>query len=158
MEQLFRESRDDVYYYLVTFGLGAGEAQELAQEAFLRLYMTLRDGVSIQNGRAWLFRVAHNLALKEIERTRTRKLSAPELQIVTRAQEESPEKQLIRNQQTAKLNEVVGSLSAQQRLCLHLRAEGLRYAEIAETIGVSTSTVGEFLARAIKKLKKAINE
>jgi DNA-directed RNA polymerase specialized sigma24 family protein len=43
-------------------------------------------------------------------------------------------------------------------LCLYLRAEGLRYNEIAATIGVGASTVGEFLNRAVTRLRKAIDE
>jgi RNA polymerase sigma-70 factor (ECF subfamily) len=44
-------------------------------------------------------------------------------------------------------------LSPQQKVCIHLRAEGMRYREIAEVLGVSISTVEEFLARAIARLR-----
>ena len=50
------------------------------------------------------------------------------------------------------------TLSPQQRQCLHLRAEGLRYREIAETMQISISSVREFLGRAITKLQKAAYE
>src|ERR1017187_9892812 len=62
--QLFEESREDVYRYLLTLGLHPGRAQEAAQEVFLRLYMTLRKGETIDNPRGWIFRVAHNHGLK----------------------------------------------------------------------------------------------
>src|SRR5690349_23039010 len=62
--RLFEESRDDVYRYLLTLGLYPPRAQEAAQEVFLRLYATMRKGEEIQNPRAWVFRVAHNLGLK----------------------------------------------------------------------------------------------
>src|SRR5467141_5179492 len=62
--QLFQEARDDVYRYLLSLGLYPPQAQEGAQEVFLRLYATLRKGEKIQNPRAWIFRVAHNLGLK----------------------------------------------------------------------------------------------
>src|SRR5258708_7072847 len=61
---LFEEAGDDVYRYLLTLGLYPPQAQEAAQEVFLRLYVTLRKGEEIQNPRAWIFRVAHNLGLK----------------------------------------------------------------------------------------------
>lgn len=50
------------------------------------------------------------------------------------------------------------TLSPQQRNCLYLRADGLRYREIAEVIGVTPSTVNEFLRRAIARLAEAVNE
>src|SRR2546427_7545542 len=62
--RLFLEARDDVYRYLLSLGLYPPQAQEGAQEAFLRLYATLKKGEKIQNQRAWIFRVAHNLGLK----------------------------------------------------------------------------------------------
>ena len=62
--QLFVEARDDVYRYLLGLGLHPPKAQEAAQEAFLRLYATLKKGEDIQNPRGWIFRVAHNLGLK----------------------------------------------------------------------------------------------
>src|SRR3989442_6905773 len=62
--QLFLEAREDVYRYLLSLGLYPPQAQEGAQEVFLRLYATLKKGETIQNPRAWIFRVAHNLGLK----------------------------------------------------------------------------------------------
>src|SRR5690242_4397119 len=62
--QLFLEAREDVYRYLLSLGLFPPQAQEGAQEAFLRLYATLKKGEKILNTRAWIFRVAHNLGLK----------------------------------------------------------------------------------------------
>src|SRR5438105_15722808 len=62
--RLFEEAREDVYRYLLTLGLYPPRAQEAAQEVFLRLYATMRKGEDIQNPRAWVFRVAHNLGLK----------------------------------------------------------------------------------------------
>ena len=62
--QLFEESRDDVFRYLLSLGLYPPQAQEAAQEVFLRLYTTLKKGEKIENPRGWIFRVAHNLGLK----------------------------------------------------------------------------------------------
>src|ERR1700682_4067150 len=62
--QLLEEARDAVYRYLLSLGLYPPQAQEGAQEVFLRLYVTLKKGENIQNPRAWIFRVAHNLGLK----------------------------------------------------------------------------------------------
>src|SRR5258707_14027256 len=69
---LFLEARDDVYRYLLGLGLYPPQAQEGVQEAFLRLYATLKKGEKIQNPRAWIFRVAHNLGLKIRARQNTR--------------------------------------------------------------------------------------
>ena len=48
-------------------------------------------------------------------------------------------------------------LAAPERECLLLRAGGLRYREIGEVLGIATSTVGDTVERAIKKLAEQCN-
>lgn len=153
VERLYLESRDDVYYYLLTFGLGPAQAQEVAQEVFLRLFTALSDGQQIDNGRAWVFRVAHNLGLN----TRAKERPSKPLHEDPRTNNTNPERDLIDGEQRELLAKAVAELSPQQRQCLHLRAEGLRYREIAETLGVSVSTVNEFVRRAIRNLRKVVH-
>jgi RNA polymerase sigma-70 factor, ECF subfamily len=70
----------------------------------------------------------------------------------------SPERVLLEREKFRRLHDAVSALSPQQRHCLHLRVEGFRYREIAEIVGISTSTVGEFLGRAVKRLRRALYE
>src|SRR4051812_15764936 len=79
VSRLFEEARDDVYRYLLTLGLHPPQAQEAVQEVFLRLYTMLRKGDQIQNPRAWIFRVAHNLGLKIRTRQHSEQPFDPEL-------------------------------------------------------------------------------
>ena len=74
---MFQEAREDVYRYLLTLGLYPPQAQEAAQEVFLRFYTTLRKGERIENPRAWIFRVAHNFGLKIRARQNPWSLSTP---------------------------------------------------------------------------------
>jgi RNA polymerase sigma-70 factor (ECF subfamily) len=53
-----------------------------------------------------------------------------------------------------RFHSAVEGLSEQQRWCLFLRMEGLRYPEIGSALGISASTVGEFLRRAMERLKR----
>ena len=58
----------------------------------------------------------------------------------------------------ASFHRAVESLSDQQKRCLFLRMEGLRYPEIAAAMGISASAVCEFLRRAMTRLKKVRDE
>jgi RNA polymerase sigma-70 factor (ECF subfamily) len=155
---LFEESREDVYRYLLTLGLRPERAQETVQEVFLRLYTSLKKGDDIQNPRGWIFRVAHNYGLK----VRARQASedpfdaAVELQLASHA--ETPESALIERERLAQFHDAVQGLSEQQKRCLLLRMEGLRYPEIGTALGISASAVGEFLRRAMVRLKKVHDE
>jgi RNA polymerase sigma-70 factor, ECF subfamily len=152
--QLFVEARDDVYRYLLSLGLHPPQAQEATQEVFLRLYVTLKKGEDIQNPRGWIFRVAHNLGLKIRAKQSTQAPFDPELEMKLRSAELNPEQSLLEREQTTRFHQAIQGLSEQQRRCLFLRLEGLRYPEIASALGISASAVGEFLRRAIARLKK----
>jgi RNA polymerase sigma-70 factor (ECF subfamily) len=158
VSRLFEEARDDVYRYLLTLGLYPPQAQEAAQEVFLRLYASLRKGEEIQNPRAWIFRVAHNLGLKIRARQHSEQPFNPELGARYTTETETPESRLLERERLTRFHAAVQSLSEQQRRCLFLRMEGLRYPEIGVTLGIGPSTVGEFLRRAMVRLKKVRDE
>lgn len=155
VEGLFLEARDHVYRYLLTLGLYPPQAQEATQDVFLSLYIALQKGEAIRNPRAWVFRVAHNHGLNLREKQDSVRPFEPEMESALAAPGKSPEQALIDRQRLERLRNAIESLSPQQRSCLFLRAEGLRYQEIAQVIGVGTSTVGEFLRRAITRLRRA---
>jgi RNA polymerase sigma-70 factor (ECF subfamily) len=156
--EIYEDLRADVFRYLVLIGVAPAEAQDVCQEVFLRLYSALVKGQRIDNQRAWIFTVAHNCgvharsdqsALVEFD-------AAIEQQLVSEAPH--PEKAVLDREKMLRVHHAVSALSHQQRQCLYLRAEGFRYREIAEILGVASSTVGEFLQRAIIRLRKALYE
>jgi RNA polymerase sigma-70 factor (ECF subfamily) len=151
----FEETRDDVYRYLLLLGLFPPQAQEATQEVFLRLYTSLRKGEDIQNWRAWVFRVAHNHGLRVRAQESHQLPFDADLEARLRDPQESHERSLIERERFVRLGKAIESLSEQQRRCLFLRMEGLRYPEIAKVLGITASSVGEFLRRAIARLRKA---
>jgi RNA polymerase sigma-70 factor, ECF subfamily len=155
--QLFEEARDDVYRYLLTLGLYPPRAQEAVQEVFLRLYVSLKKGEEIENPRGWVFRVAHNHGLKVRARQDHEAPFDPGLEARI-ASPDNPERAAAERQRMVRFHHAVEGLSEQQKRCLFLRMEGLRYPEIASALGISPSAVGEFLRRAVLRLKKVRDE
>lgn len=68
--EIYEASRAGVLRSLLSSGLDAGRAEEVMQEAFLRLYSALQSGEELTNPKGWLFRVAHNLAMDSIKHRR----------------------------------------------------------------------------------------
>src|ERR1700689_3715512 len=62
---VFDEYRNPILRYALSFGIPVHDAEEVAHEIFLALFQHLRSGKSRRNLRGWVFRVAHNLALKQ---------------------------------------------------------------------------------------------
>ena len=156
--QLFEESREDVYRYLMTLGLTPSRAQDATQEVFLRLYAALKSGEKIENPRGWIFRVAHNWGLKVRARHASENPFDADMEAKLAAPAHDAEHDLLERERMLLFHRAVEALSEQQKRCLFLRMEGLRYPEIAAAMGISPSAVGEFLRRAMERLKKVRDE
>ncbi|MGA3238688.1 MAG: sigma-70 family RNA polymerase sigma factor [Bryobacteraceae bacterium] len=154
---LFDQYRDPLLRYLSNFGLAPVDGEEVIQEVFLSLFQHLHRGKSRENLRGWLFRVAHNLALKRRYRTRREfevraEADAGDLAIDPGP---SPEAQVVNSQTQRRLLAVVEALPEQCRRCLFLRAEGLRYREIAGILDMSLGAVSLSLARSLARIARA---
>jgi RNA polymerase sigma-70 factor, ECF subfamily len=145
---LFDELRNPLLRYLLTFRMSVPDAEEIVQETFLQLFRHLRKNKSRANLHGWLFKVAHNLALKN--RIRAQR-PAPHVQIDLPP---GPEEQASDLQIQQRLLAVVQALPERDRSCLALRAEGLPYREIAEVLGISLGAVANSLAKSLSRLNQ----
>jgi RNA polymerase sigma-70 factor, ECF subfamily len=155
---LFEQFRTPLLRYAVTFGLSVHDAEEVIQEVFLSLFRHLQLGRSRKNLRGWIFRVAHNLALKQLYATqRSHAKTAPDWTTVEEQLDPSPnpEEQLSLAQKRYRLLSVVDALPEGDQRCLRLRAEGLRYREIATVLGISLGAVSLSLTRSLARLIRA---
>ncbi len=154
--QLFDELRSQLLRYLLGFGLQAPDGEEVIQEVFLALFQHLRRGRSRHNLRGWIFRVAHNLGLKRrLARTRETALPSGDALAATWPDPaENPEEQLLSDQRHQRLQAILRALPEQDQWCLSLRAEGLRYREIAEVLDMSLASVSASLARSLARLSR----
>lgn len=162
VKQYFEQLREPVFRYLTaTFGGESAQAEEITQDAFLQLYRALCDQQAIQNVRAWVFRVAHNLA---VDRIRSQKFIAPlndedwiKLQNSLVETGLNPEQSLLQKEKLNRLRLAIGRLTFVERECLNLRTKGFRYREIGEILEIGTTTVSDTLGRVIEKLAKETN-
>lgn len=156
IEKMFLMLRTPVFQYLYSIFGDAGEAEDLTQEAFLRLCKALLKGEEIRNIRFWIFRVAHNLAVNRLgSRQFVSTRGAESWEDLERLLPDiglNPEQFMLRRERFERLLVGLKRLTANERQCLYLRAEGFRYREIAEIMNVGVPTVGEYLRRSIKKL------
>jgi RNA polymerase sigma-70 factor (ECF subfamily) len=153
---LFEQSRAGLLHYLRCIGVQDYDAEEVVQEVFLALFHHLRRGRDQHNLRGWVFRVAHNIGLKQLYRARRNE--SPEDESFLHRQVHpglNPEQQLSAQQRQQTLLAAFRALPELDRRCLHLRSEGLRYREIAEVVGISLGSVAQSLARSLERLRRA---
>jgi RNA polymerase sigma-70 factor, ECF subfamily len=156
--QLFDALRSPLLRYTISLGVTASDAEDLIQEVFLSLFRHLQLGKPRSNLRGWVFRVAHNLALKHRGSSQKRQVAPISERALAEQQvdpDTNPEERLADDQRQKLLLAVIQALPEQDRNCLRLRAEGLRYREIAETLGMSLGAVSNSLARSFERLNRA---
>lgn len=153
---LFDQLRDQLLRYVLGFSLPLSDSEDVVQETFLALFQHLQRGKSRHHLRGWLFRVAHNLALKRLRAQR----SVAESSIVAEGAvvdpAPNPEDQFVASQTQKRVISVVQALPEQGRWCLYLRAEGLRYREIAEVLNISLGSVAASLERSLAHIARAV--
>ena len=174
---LYQELRKPLLRYLAGLGLSADEAQDIVQESFLSLHKHMAERGSLradpktrpsktgldgapdsqQNIRSWLFRVVHNLA-RNHQQSYSQRMGQPlDAAFEKASSEATPEQTALEREKFRRMDKAVRALAVQERECLMLRAEGLRYREIGEVLGIPTSTVADLVDRAIKKLAEKCN-
>ena len=149
---LFEQLRTPVLRYLLSLRVPVQDAEEIVQEVFLALFQHLSRDKSRANIQGWIFKVAHNLALKNFSRARRQSTEVPPAQHDTSP---GPEERVADLQRQDMLLAVVKALPELDQWCLSLRAEGLRYREIADVLGISLGAVANSLEKSLSRLARA---
>ena len=154
--QLFDEFAPGLRRYVRSCGLPADAAEDVVQDAFLALFKHLQRDGSRENLRGWLVQVSYRGALKHRERLtrRQRRENVWAVESMERAADSAvdPEGHAVEQQRRRRVRQLIRTLSPREQTCLHLRAEGLSYREIAHVLDVSLGTVAKSLANAVRRL------
>jgi len=170
-EQLVRRYQVRLVRLLVHLAPSPDQAEDLAQEVFMRVFRARERYEPGAKFSTWLFTIAGNVA-HNAHRSRSRRKEVPEADaprpggekssgaiesMATEASGLMPARMLDRRERSAMVREAIGQLGDRQRMALLLnRFEGMNYAEIAETMGMSTKAVKSLLARARVHLRNLL--
>lgn len=150
-DRLFIEHYRDIFR-LVYRVVGSGEeAQDLAQEAFFRLSQQRFAQGKATKVRAWLFRVATNLAfnlLRGRKRQRQREERLAREAPLIHASPLDPSDEAIRKETRQAVRTILAQMPGRDAQLLLLRHAGLSYQELAEALDVAPGSVGTMIARA----------
>lgn len=137
-------------------GRGAsGIAQEIAQESFLQLHRAGWRSLPEGEARFWLYRVARNFALNELNRHNTHHRLIGRVVDVFRAHVPTPEEDFEMAERKDLVSDMLKTLPEPQRAALLLREqEELSYREIAQVLNVSESKVKVDVFRARTALRE----
>ncbi len=147
-DTLFSQHYTTIYGVLFRLTGERAEAEDLAQETFLRLYDTLRDSQRLDNVGGWLYRVATRLGYNALRAARRRTDYEQTAAEPEQARTLDPAEEVARAEQRHLVRAALAELPPQQVQLLVLRHSGLSYKELADVLGVAPASVGTLLARA----------
>ncbi len=130
----------------------SGLAEDVTQEVFLRLYNHLDSIGDTEMLRPWLIRVAINVARNTI-RGNIRANTRDENYVKESAEVSvySVESDFEQRESTSEINRALNKIKEPLRSCLILKQQGLSYREIAESLSLNETSIGQYVARARKE-------
>lgn len=151
---IFEENYTNLCRFLESIVGRGRNAQDIAQESFLRLCKIESNEIPATEVRFWLFRVARNLALDEIKKSETRAGLWNRLTTFFDKTEDNPEDLLARSENQRIVLELLNLLPEHQRSALLLRErEEMSYREIASVFSASEGKVKVDIFRARARLR-----
>jgi RNA polymerase sigma-70 factor (ECF subfamily) len=158
LTRAFNEMRDELVSTLMYLLGNREDAQDAAQEAFVKCWRN-RDGLpDVQNLRAWIFRVGLNAA-KDMQRSAWHRRSKPILgdETMLVGRDPSPGETLEDQEDLARLREAILNLGESEKEVFLLRQNGgFTYEEIAEMRRAPVGTVKTQMRSALQKLRKIL--
>jgi RNA polymerase sigma-70 factor (ECF subfamily) len=155
VSQAFEDHQRQVHSFALHATRSAEIAEDVTQEAFLRLMAEVSSGRIPDSIPAWLFRVASNLIISRGRRQTSanrwlRSIARPEVE------DETPERTTIRRETHAAVEAALAELAPDARVALLLAAQGFSGREIAETIGRSEIATRTLMCRARLDLRRRL--
>jgi RNA polymerase sigma-70 factor (ECF subfamily) len=153
---------EPIYRYVFYRVPNSGDAEDLTEQIFLNAWESLTTGKSrkpIENVRAWLYRIARNVVIDRIRKKKPLLVDMNEYDYLATSNEGTPEAELETQLETADLLAALDKLDEPSRELIILRyLNNLGHAEAAEVLGLSEGHSRVLQYRALKKLRKILNE
>jgi RNA polymerase sigma-70 factor (ECF subfamily) len=153
-ERVYTEDAARLRGWLTSICRDETVAEDLAQEAFVRLLREARAGRTPDDPVAWLHRVGSNLAMSRGRHISVVDRRAGELPLPTPVA--SPEADVVAAEEAAAVRSAVGRLDGDDREAVVLAAHGFRGPEIARRIGRSDGATRTLLCRARAKVRQQL--
>jgi RNA polymerase sigma-70 factor (ECF subfamily) len=154
----FNELRDELVSTLMYLLGNAEDAQDAAQDAFLKCWRA-QDGLpEIQNLRAWIFRVGLNTA-KDLQRSAWHRRARPLMGEATMLMDSTtaPAHMMEHKESLDRLRQAITGLRQEEKEVFLLRQNGdLTYEQIAEIRNSPVGTVKTQMRSALQKLRKVL--
>jgi RNA polymerase sigma-70 factor (ECF subfamily) len=153
-EKLFLEHYPRLVRTLLRLVGNAGQAEELAADAFYRLHQHRESGRADDNPAGWVYRTAMNLGLDALRANSRRSRREEAVQRTSGAAAADPLSDLLQEEQRGRVRSVIARLKPLQGQVLLMESSGFSCKEIAEVLGVRPESLYVTLSRARMQFEK----
>jgi len=151
---VFQRYFEPLYRILLRYTKSPSEAEDIVQQAFVRLWEGRRRLKEVDDPAAWLYTITRNEFRDRYRKLRVSQRYRQYLHEVFEEEAGTPEETLILKQHEHLMKRAIAGLSDRQREAYLLSREaGLTYEEIAVRMGLERTTVKEHISRAVKAIK-----
>lgn len=169
-DQLVTRYRGKVYAMIVNMIHNEADAWDLAQDAFVKAWKALPRFEARSNFYTWLYRIAHNVTYDWLRKRKVRgdgtefddsiRVDSIESAAPTAPKGVSrPDENVENTELRCRIESAISKLSPDHRAVILLKeVDGLKYQEIADTVGCSIGTVMSRLFYARKKLQMLLKD
>jgi RNA polymerase sigma-70 factor (ECF subfamily) len=155
VEGIFAKHHSEIYAYLVRMLRDADLAADLTQDAFIKAYRAYDSLEKDENARAWLYQIAHRVALDELRRRKIVRMIPWSGE--SRGAAPSAERLAMDLRLSGPLERALASIPERQRAALLLaELHDLTGLELAAAMGVSHVAARAILTRARESLRRAL--
>ena len=156
LERLYDAHASALFAFLLSLARNEPDTRDLMQEVFVKLARQPDLLAGVRDERAFLLRLAHNLAIDQMRRRRTREKNYARLGLESSrhfAASDDPDEEAFRTAVSAALDD----LPADQRAVMHLKLRaGLTFEEIAATLATSPNTAASRYRYGLDKLQRRL--
>jgi RNA polymerase sigma-70 factor (ECF subfamily) len=157
-EQLYREHVDGIFRFIRQMMGSEDDAEELTAETFFRAYRSFSKLRDVSKAKAWLYRIAYNLCVDELEKRKRLSIVSmedePAIERISTG-EPSPSAILEGKEVTIWVRDVLSRLPHDYQTALILgEVEGLSNGEIAKVMGRTPTAVKSLRQRARNAFKR----
>lgn len=169
-ERLVRAHDEGVLRLAMNLLRSPEDAQDVYQEAFLRVYRNLHKFRFDCSFHTWLYRIVTNLCLDQLRKRKVRREESAAVEtsdgirdrmeiLPERRAENDPQRRLMSAEISGRIESVLATMTARERLVFELRHyQGMRLRAIGESLGTTEEAAKNCLFRATQKMRSALGD
>lgn len=154
---LFYAYKDRLYGFVFSLTRSRVQSEDIVQDVFLKIWQNRAQLGDVENISTYIFKMVRNYAIDKLRRL-AKEIEIREVLVGEDEHLHTPEKELLRKEQRELIQKALEKLPSQQRKIYSMhRLQGMKFDEIAQELGLSTSTVKNHIFRASENIRKDLS-